>query len=251
MKKIFAFLTALLIASSAFAQSVGINADGSAPNSSAMLDVSSTTKGFLAPRMTLAQRTAISTPATGLTVYQTDGNIGLYCYDGSVWQMQTNVNNGDIKQGIQSTDHNGWIKLNGRLKSSLTSTQQAQATALGLGANLPNAANSFLVQNGSALGSVSGSNSVTIAQANLPDVSFTGTAASAGNHSHSVTGDGTNGSWSGNIQTSDRATGYSGGNTNSAGAHTHTVSVSSGGSGTALNVTPQSLSVTVFIYLGL
>ena len=161
MKKIFAFLTALLIASSAFAQSVGINADGSAPNSSAMLDVSSTTKGFLAPRMTLAQRTAISTPATGLTVYQTDGNIGLYCYDGSVWQMQTNVNNGDIKQGIQSTDHNGWIKLNGRLKSSLTSTQQAQATALGLGANLPNAANSFLVQNGSALGSVSGSNSVS------------------------------------------------------------------------------------------
>jgi hypothetical protein len=102
MKKTKTLLAALLVALAAIAnaQSVGINADGSAPNGSAMLDVSSTTKGFLAPRMTMAQRMAISTPATGLTVYQTDGNKGLYCYDGSACQMQTKVNFGDIKQGI-------------------------------------------------------------------------------------------------------------------------------------------------------
>ncbi|MBI4947114.1 MAG: hypothetical protein HY840_12020 [Bacteroidetes bacterium] len=63
------------------AQNVCISADGSAPNGSAMLDVKSTTKGFLAPRMTNAQRTAIVTlpeAAPGLLVYQTDGTTGYY-----------------------------------------------------------------------------------------------------------------------------------------------------------------------------
>ncbi|MEQ1615650.1 MAG: glycine-rich domain-containing protein [Hyphomicrobiaceae bacterium] len=43
-----------------------------APNASALLDVSSTTKGFLPPRMTTAQVTAVATPADGLMVYDTD-----------------------------------------------------------------------------------------------------------------------------------------------------------------------------------
>jgi hypothetical protein len=137
------------------------------------------------------------------------------------------------------------------LKSSLTATQQAQATAFGIGTNLPNAANSFLVQNGSALGSRSGSNAVTIAQANLPNISFTGTAASAGSHSHSLWGDGTDGWNGGTISTSDRGSGYYGGTTSAAGSHAHDVTVSSGGSGAALNITPQSFSVNMFIYLGL
>lgn len=55
------------------------------PNISAQLDVTSTTKGFLPPRMTGAQRSAISSPATGLMVYQTDGTSGLYYYNGSAW----------------------------------------------------------------------------------------------------------------------------------------------------------------------
>jgi hypothetical protein len=46
----------------------------------------STTKGFLPPRMTAAQRGAISAPAQGLIVYQTDGVIGLYIYANSVWR---------------------------------------------------------------------------------------------------------------------------------------------------------------------
>ena len=55
------------------------------PEPSAKLDVSSTNKGFLPPRMTNAQRTAISNPAAGLMVYQTDGTFGLYYYNGSAW----------------------------------------------------------------------------------------------------------------------------------------------------------------------
>jgi len=55
------------------------------PNTSSILDLTSTDKGFLAPRMTSAQRTAIASPPTGLLVYQTDGTTGYYYYNGSAW----------------------------------------------------------------------------------------------------------------------------------------------------------------------
>ena len=60
----------------------------SSPAASSILDITATDKGFLPPRMTAAQRTAISTPATGLIVYQTDGTSGLYIYSGSAWIPQ-------------------------------------------------------------------------------------------------------------------------------------------------------------------
>ncbi len=68
-----------------FAQ-VGVGT--SSPDASAALEVSSTTKGFLPPRMTATQRAAISSPATGMMVYQTDGTAGLYVYSGSAWIAQ-------------------------------------------------------------------------------------------------------------------------------------------------------------------
>jgi hypothetical protein len=55
------------------------------PNVSSILDLTSTTKGFLAPRMTLAQKNAIVTPATGLLIYQTDAPAGFYYFNGAVW----------------------------------------------------------------------------------------------------------------------------------------------------------------------
>tara|TARA_R110000751_G_scaffold305198_1_gene421388 strand:+ start:25206 stop:26654 length:1449 start_codon:yes stop_codon:yes gene_type:complete len=54
------------------------------PDTSAMLEVNSTEKGMLAPRMTSAQRIAISNPAEGLLVFDTDINV-FYFYDGNVW----------------------------------------------------------------------------------------------------------------------------------------------------------------------
>jgi hypothetical protein len=66
---------------------VGIGTNN--PSTSAQLDISSTTKGVLVPRMTSTERNAISTPATGLLVYQTNsssGNLsGFWYYDGSYW----------------------------------------------------------------------------------------------------------------------------------------------------------------------
>ena len=92
MKKIIALviITCFFFAI-AHAQNVGINANGSLPDASAMLDVNSTTKGFLPPRMTLAQRNLINLPATGIIIYQTDDVTGLYCNKGTAsvpdWQL--------------------------------------------------------------------------------------------------------------------------------------------------------------------
>ena len=63
---------------------VGIN---TLPDSSAMLDIQSSDKGVLIPRMGSAARSAISNPATGLLLYQTDGQKGFYYYDGAEWKF--------------------------------------------------------------------------------------------------------------------------------------------------------------------
>jgi len=55
------------------------------PHSSAKLEVNSTTQGFLPPRMTSAQRTAITSPTAGLLVFQTDAPAGYYYYTGISW----------------------------------------------------------------------------------------------------------------------------------------------------------------------
>jgi hypothetical protein len=56
------------------------------PEASSILDVSSTTKGLLAPRMTEIQKNAISSPAEGLLLYQTDQVKGLYVYNNPNWK---------------------------------------------------------------------------------------------------------------------------------------------------------------------
>jgi trimeric autotransporter adhesin len=74
MKKIYYILTILLCVyvQTANAQ-MGVNSSGAAPATSAMLDVSSTTKGFLLPRMNTAQRTTLgATAINGMQVFDTD-----------------------------------------------------------------------------------------------------------------------------------------------------------------------------------
>lgn len=301
----------------AFSQ-VGIGTN--TPNNSAMLDVQSTSKGLLTPRMTITQRNGIASPQTGLLIYQTDGLTGFYLFDGVNWTRLAQESFGDVKSGIQNADHAGWIKLDGRLISTLSVTQQAAAAAMGLSGNLPNASNAYLVQNGGGMGAVSGANTTTLAQTNLPNVNFTGTAANAGGHSHTTdpaainssaagghdhfidppsqntTSNGTHshtsyyadpnnpsgvnggvsgGPWfgatgiatsvNGNHQHAVDIPGFNsvvnGDHTHSidvpsttsttAPDHSHAVSVASGGSATPINIAPKSLSVNMFIYLGL
>ena len=81
------FALSFFINSNLWAQGVAINENGDNPDNSAMLDVTSTTKGVLIPRMTMAQRDTISSPATGLMVYQMDNTSGFYYFDGTSWDL--------------------------------------------------------------------------------------------------------------------------------------------------------------------
>jgi hypothetical protein len=85
MKKLI-ILLAIFTTFASTAQSVGINADGAAANASAILDLKSTTKGFLPPRMTYVEREAITSPAIGLMIYCTNCGSGqAQVYNGSAW----------------------------------------------------------------------------------------------------------------------------------------------------------------------
>jgi hypothetical protein len=63
---------------------VSINNTSATADASSILDMTSTSKGILIPRMTTAQRTAISTPANGLLVYDVTLS-GFMFYNGTIW----------------------------------------------------------------------------------------------------------------------------------------------------------------------
>lgn len=99
------------------AQNMSINNDGSAPDASAMLDVSSTSSGLLIPRMTESQRNSISGPAFGLLIFQTDAEAGFYVSNGaSDWfklLIEVDSNFLDIKQTLMlGNDADGQALLN-------------------------------------------------------------------------------------------------------------------------------------------
>ena len=97
MKQFFTLLAAVLLTATTYAQ-VGVGT--TTPDASSALDITSTTKGLLIPRMTETQRDAISSPATGLMVYQTTTPNGFYFYDGTEWSIITTPG---PQTGIQST----------------------------------------------------------------------------------------------------------------------------------------------------
>lgn len=83
MKNLFYAIIALVTCSASAQVGIGVSTANMDP--SAQLDVTSTTKGFLPPRMTESQKNAISSPAAGLLVFQTDATPGFYYYNGSAW----------------------------------------------------------------------------------------------------------------------------------------------------------------------
>ncbi len=110
MKKII-LLTTIIVAflmQVSFAQSVGINSDGSSPDASAMLDVKSSTKGFLAPRM--ASLPATGSLPDGLIVYKNDGleaDMGYYYCKNNTW-----IKIGDATDATQWTTSGSNIYYN-------------------------------------------------------------------------------------------------------------------------------------------
>ena len=82
MTRCIYLLIILLYCQTMNAQSVGIGT--ASPATSAQLDITSTNKGLLMPRLTTAQRTAIANPANGLMVYDTNLS-AFWFYNGSSW----------------------------------------------------------------------------------------------------------------------------------------------------------------------
>ena len=82
MKKLLVIVGFLIFGNIGMAQSVGIGTN--TPDASAQLDISSTTKGLLPPRMTTAQRDLITTPAAGLVLFNSTTN-SIQLYSGSEW----------------------------------------------------------------------------------------------------------------------------------------------------------------------
>jgi Chaperone of endosialidase/Head domain of trimeric autotransporter adhesin len=78
-----------VLASPSQAQNVGIGTTN--PAYSAALDIQSSNKGLLIPRLSASQKLAIDTPVNGLLIYQTDAAPGFYFYNGTGW---TNISNG-------------------------------------------------------------------------------------------------------------------------------------------------------------
>lgn len=110
----------MAVAGSATAQTGSVGIGVAVPNSSAALDISSTTKGLLPPRMTQTQRDAIATPAEGLIVYQTDNTPGIYQRTAAGWVRMVADNLGDHTATTN-------LNLNGKLLTG------AAAATVGLG----------------------------------------------------------------------------------------------------------------------
>lgn len=101
--------TILLSFITVFTMSAQVGIGTTTPDKSAALDISSTDKGILIPRMTEAQRVLISgtgggNPATGLLVYQTDGVSGFYFYNGAAWISLNNTIETDPKVNMTTTN---------------------------------------------------------------------------------------------------------------------------------------------------
>jgi hypothetical protein len=157
---LYLFFFLVLIHANVNAQ-VAINSDGSAPNSSAMLDVVSTSKGVLIPRMTLAERNLILTPATGLMIYQTDNTPGFYYNSGTPaspnWifliTSTTSLSYVDLSSNQTITGNKIWSNLG---------TFNAGISSIGAAINL-NSSSNFItnINTGTSTGSVNIANGTT------------------------------------------------------------------------------------------
>ena len=124
------FLVLIAAPFAARAQSVGIGTP--TPDASAALEVASTARGLLVPRLTAAQRTGIAAPATGLLVYQTNGpQAGFYYNAGPpaapAWTFLNPVGGADNLGNHTATTA---LNLQGQV---LTGTGASVGAAVGVG----------------------------------------------------------------------------------------------------------------------
>ena len=190
IKKIFLLIVVGLCVATATAQT-GIGT--TTPDVSAKLDISSTTKGLLVPRMTATERGAIATPAKGLLIYQTDGEAGFYVNTGtSSAKVWTRINMDWTKSG-NDISYTGNISTTGNLTGGNASTSTISGFAANVatitgGYNLTAVDNGKIIQSTAATaisvaiptGLPTGFN-CTIVQMGAGQITFTGTYLNRGN----------------------------------------------------------------------
>ena len=119
MKTIYIKITTVLAMcfamTTAYAQKENVGIGTTKPDQSALLDLSSQSKGLLIPRMSLEQRGTIQNPANGLMIYQTDFLSGFYYFDGKNWNPFTSVTNAN-----SVADANNWGLLGNAGTSAAT-----------------------------------------------------------------------------------------------------------------------------------
>jgi uncharacterized protein (TIGR02145 family) len=123
MKKKVTFLALLLSTFSFSYAQVGIG--NASPNASAALDLTSSTQGFLPPRMTTEQRTSITSPAQGLTIFNTSLKC-LEVYNGLHWNCEIPKNPTDV---YNPTTGKIWMDRN--LGASQVATSSTDFNAYG------------------------------------------------------------------------------------------------------------------------
>jgi hypothetical protein len=141
MKKYFLFIVVLIVVKNITAQNVGIGT--TTPNPAAQLDISSTTKGILIPRMTDAEKNLIISPAQGLLIFNTNSNSFQY-YNGVSW---INISHSGIINGTS----NKVAKFNSPW--GLTANTLISDNGAGIAINTTNA-----LPNGSALLDITSTN---------------------------------------------------------------------------------------------
>lgn len=126
------------------------------PNASARLEVAATDKGFLLPRMTVAQRGLIPSPANGLLVYQTDDVVGFYVNTGTpaapIWTrvgMDWVRTGNDLSYTLGNVSTTGNL-TGGNVSASTISGFAANVATISAGYNLTAADNGKIIQSTSA-----------------------------------------------------------------------------------------------------
>ncbi len=180
----------------------------------------------------------------------------IYIFDGTNWVPvnQGFISIGEVKYSVVTSDHDGWYILNGRATSSLPTSAQTNATSLGFATSIPNSQNRILKHpsSGESVNDTGGSVSTALIRGNLPNINFTGTTSTNGNHSHTFnrsTGTDQVRNGADENRTFFNQSGTT--NTSTSGNHNHTVTVSSGGSNQSFERYQPYLVVNTFIYLGL
>ena len=189
MKRLIIILSGLLLTMASATAQIAINTDGSAADASAILDVSSTTKGMLIPRLTRVQIEALSSPANGLLVFNTDdGKFYIYITAKGVWReveyaSGTVVAPGSFTMTCSSFVVNGTYASGVALDATNNVTLDVDVTATGDWSITTNTVNGYQYDGGGTFTST-GTQQVSLTGTGTPTAgetdTFTATASNGG-----------------------------------------------------------------------